>query len=278
MQEANVLSEGCAISITQQMNADIVDLRDFYASRLGQATARAIGMALAPLWQSISQERLLGLGYTLPYLDRLSADADRTLAFMPAAQGAIRWPSAGSSTSAMVDESCLPLGDASVDRVLMVHALEFAENPSQLLCEVWRTLAPGGRLVIVIPNRSGVWARFDRTPFGSGRPWSRGQAQRLLHGAMFSPSGVNQALFFPPFRRAGFVNLANPLERAGRRAWPLFAGVFIIEATKLVYRGIPVTRNERARLRLVKPVLVPQGASARQDGAPKSAAGLSRAS
>ncbi len=248
------------ISATQTMNADIVDLRDFYATRLGQAAARAIGLALTPLWRPIAQERLVGLGYTLPYLDRFGADADRTLAFMPAAQGAIRWPPGAASASALVDESSLPLGDASVDRVLMVHALEFAENPSDLLSEVWRILAPGGRLVVVLPNRAGVWTRFDRTPFGSGRPWSRGQAQRLLHGAMFSPSGISQALFFPPFRRSGFVNLAAPLERAGRAAWPLFAGVIIMEATKLVYRGIPVTRRERQRLRLGRPVLVPQGA------------------
>ncbi|KAA0971594.1 methyltransferase domain-containing protein [Aureimonas fodinaquatilis] len=243
------------------MNADIVDLRDFYATRLGLAAAKAISMALNPLWHPIAQERLVGLGYPLPYLDALGVDADRVLAFMPAAQGAVRWPGGNAgSLCALIDDACLPLGDASVDRILMVHALEFAENPAETLSEMWRILAPGGRLVLVVPNRSGLWTRLDRTPFGSGRPWSRGQLHRLLRNSMFSPSGISEALFFPPFRRQGFVNLAMPLERAGRTAWPYFAGVIAIEATKLVYRGLPVTRNERAKVRLGAPVLVPQGA------------------
>src|SRR2546430_2803869 len=31
-----------------------------------------------------------------------------------------------------------------------------------MLKEVWRVLAGGGRLLIVVPNRRGVWARLDR--------------------------------------------------------------------------------------------------------------------
>lgn len=244
------------------MNADIVDLRDFYNSRLGQAAARAITLGVAPLWRPIGQERLVGLGYTLPYLDRFAADAEDALAFMPAAQGAVNWPLDAPSRTALVDPADLPLGDASIDRVLMVHALEFVENPGAMLAETWRVLAPGGRLVIVTPNRRGLWTRLDNTPFGSGRPWSRGQASRLLREAMFTTSGFSEALLFPPFRRSSLLNLAPALERGGRRLWPLFAGVIVIEATKLVYRGIPVRKRERARLRVGRPVLVPHGAGA----------------
>ncbi|MFD2236666.1 class I SAM-dependent methyltransferase [Aureimonas populi] len=242
-------------------NADIVDLRDFYATRLGQAVARSLGLALSPLWRPIPQERLVGLGYAPPILDRLMADAESTLAFMPAAQGAMRWPYAGAPATAMVEEDDLPLADASIDRVLMVHALEFSADPARMLAETWRVLAPGGRLVLVVPNRRGLWTRLDRTPFGSGRPWSRGQATRLLREAMFTTSGFSEALLFPPFRRASLLRLAGPMETAGRRFWPLFAGVIVIEATKLLYRGIPVEKRAQARIRLAKPALVPQGAA-----------------
>ena len=37
-----------------------------------------------------------------------------------------------------------------------------------------------GKLVIVTPNRRGLWARFEHTPFGTGRPFSRGQLTELL--------------------------------------------------------------------------------------------------
>jgi SAM-dependent methyltransferase len=245
------------------MNADIVDLRDFYATRLGQAAARSVTMALAPLWRPVHQERLVGFGYTLPYLDRVGRDAETVLALMPASQGALSWPPDALSRTALVEGDELPLADSSIDRVLMVHALEFAEDPARTLREVWRVLAPGGRLVLVVPNRTGVWTRFDRTPFGSGRPWSRRQAGELLREAMFTTSGFSEALLFPPFRRAGLLNFVAPLEATGRRFWPLFAGVIAFEATKLVYRGLPITKNERARIRAARPVLVPQGAATR---------------
>ena len=244
------------------MNADIVDLRDFYSGGLGQAAQKAVAAGLTPMWHPIPQERLLGLGYTLPYLDRFSADCERALAFMPASQGAVNWPVGAPSRTALVGAEELPLGDASIDRILLVHALEFAESPLEMLSECWRVLAPGGRIVIVVPNRRGVWTRFEHTPFGSGRPWSRGQLLRLLREAMFTPTAWSDALLFPPFQRRSLLGLAPALERFGRKMWPLFSGVILIEATKQVYRGVPVASARRERRRVAKPVLVPQGAGA----------------
>ena len=43
-----------------------------------------------------------------------------------------------------------------------------------------------------------VWARFEHTPFGTGRPFSRGQLNELLREANFTPSGWADALFLPP--------------------------------------------------------------------------------
>lgn len=250
------------------MNADIVDLRDFYASPLGMAAARAVSLALAPVWRPVSEERLVGIGYALPYLDRFAADTERALAFMPAAQGALRWPAGAASLTALVGVEDLPLGDASVDRVLMVHALEFAENPQAMLSEAWRVLAPGGHLVMVVPNRRGVWTRFEHTPFGSGRPWSRGQLLRLLRESLFTPSAWSDALLFPPFKRRSLLRLAAALEGTGRQIWPVFSGVIIIEATKQLYRGIPVATARRERQRASKPVLIPAGARMRTKGRP----------
>ncbi|MBP0587884.1 class I SAM-dependent methyltransferase, partial [Mycobacterium tuberculosis] len=81
-------------------------------------------------------------------------------------QGAASWPPAEASSTALVFEEDLPLPDSAVDRILMVHALEHAEDPRETLKEMWRALAPNGRLVIVVPNRRGLWARFEHTPLG----------------------------------------------------------------------------------------------------------------
>jgi SAM-dependent methyltransferase len=164
------------------MSTDIVDLRQFYHSALGQMATASIGRAIASVWPRLPDERLVGLGFTLPYLEQFQADAERTFAFMPAGQGAVNWPPGALSATALVFDEELPLPDASIDRILLVHSLEFAENPREALKELWRVLAPGGRLVIVVPNRRGVWARLEHTPFGSGQFHTR----RLCRGAVLS--------------------------------------------------------------------------------------------
>ncbi len=238
---------------------DIVDLRSFYATLLGRLAERSIAMTLSSLWTPLPNERLVGLGYTLPWLERFGADADRVFAFMPAAQGAVNWPPGGPSSTVLVFDEELPLVNSSVDRVLVVHALEHAENPHETLKEAWRVLAPGGRLVLVVPNRRGVWARFEHTPFGTGRPFSRGQLIELLRETNFTPSTMAEALHFPPSRRRFVLKLHNILERAGRRFWPIFAGAIVVEAQKRLYQGVPVT--QRASRRVFVPALNPQPAT-----------------
>ena len=243
------------------MNSDIVDLRSFYSSPLGQLAERSITMAVSSVWANLPRERLVGLGYALPWLDRFGTDADRVFAFMPATQGAVVWPTAGPSATALVFDEELPLVDSSIDRMLIVHSLEHAESPRETLKEIWRVLSPAGRVVIVVPNRRGVWARFEHTPFGTGRPFSRGQLNELLREANFTPSAWADALFFPPSKRGFMMRFHGMLERTGRRLWPIFSGVIVVEAQKRLYQGLPVAK--RASRRVFVPVLSPQGATTR---------------
>ncbi|PZM09492.1 class I SAM-dependent methyltransferase [Rhizobium tubonense] len=239
------------------MHADIVDLRQFYHSELGRFAEQSIAMALSSLWARLPEERLVGLGYSVPYLDRFRADTERTFAFMPAGQGAVNWPMGSASSTALIFDEELPLPDSSIDRVLMVHSLEFAESPRETLKELWRVLAPGGRLVIVVPNRRGVWARMEHTPFGSGRPYSRGQLTALLRETNFTPGASAEALFFPPSKLRAVLKLRRAFERIGRMLWPAFSGVIIVEAQKRLYQGLPVA--VRASRRVFVPVLAPRG-------------------
>ena len=135
-----------------------------------------------------------------------------------------------------------PLPDAAVDLVLMVHAVEMSRDAPALLREVWRVLAPGGRLMAVIPNRRGLWARMDTTPFGHGRPYSRPQITQLLRDTWFTPTAWIEALYVPPIERGWFLRSAVAWERAGASISAPFAGVHIVEATKQVYRAIPARR------------------------------------
>jgi SAM-dependent methyltransferase len=237
---------------------DVVDLRNFYAQRLGTVARRFIGRGIRGRWKNTSALRVLGIGYPTPYLGLFREEAERCLALMPAPQGVVRWPSTRPALAALVDEDELPLTDSAVDRVLLVHALEMSSDPASLLREVWRVLAGGGRLLAVVPNRRGLWARMDTTPFGHGRPYSRSQITQLLRDAWFTPIGWGEALYVPPIPRGWFLRSAVAWERTGATLSAPFAGVHIVEATKQVYRAIAAPRREKRRLvPALEPALAP---------------------
>lgn len=241
------------------MLMDVVELREFYASPLGQAAEHSLSMSLSSIWQPSADEIFLGLGYPIPWMERFSSDSDRAITIMPAAQGALQWPSSGPCATALVYDDELPLRDGSVDRILMVHFLEQAESADEVLSEAFRVLSPGGTLVLVVPNRRGVWARFEHTPFGTGRPYSSGQLDKLLRNNKFTPEKWSDALHFPPAKRNFILRARGGFERLGRQFWPIFSGTICVSASKRLYQGIPVTA--RAKRRVAVPVLVPQGTS-----------------
>jgi SAM-dependent methyltransferase len=154
---------------------------------------------------------------------------------MPASQGVIHWPPEGPPAVALGEETELPLPDYSVDRVLLVHGLESSEALSALLGEIWRVLTGDGRLLVVVPNRRGIWAQVERTPFGSGHPYSKPQLSKLLRANMFTPTRSAGALFVPPTRSRWLLRSAAAWERIGTRWFPRFAGVELVEAGKQLY-------------------------------------------
>ena len=246
------------------MSIDVVDLRSFYGQRLGTVARRFVGRGIRGRWADTRGLRVLGIGYAIPYLGQFREEAERCLAFMPATQGVVKWPSARPALTALVEETELPLTDAAVDRVLLVHALESSHDVAALLREVWRVLAAGGRLLAVVPNRRGLWARMDTTPFGHGRPYSRSQITHLLRETWFTPTSWGEALYVPPIARGWFLRSAVAWERAGATISAPFAGVHIVEATKQVYRAIPARREKQRLVPALEPALAPSpGGAAR---------------
>lgn len=239
------------------MSIDVVDLRNFYAHRLGTVARHFIGRGIRHHWDDARGQRVLGIGYATPYLGVFRDEAERCLAFMPSTQGVVKWPTAKPALAALVEESELPLPDAAVDRVLLVHALEMTSDAVSMLREVWRVLAAGGKLLAVVPNRRGVWARLDTTPFGHGRPYSRSQITHLMRETWFTPVSWSEALYVPPIERGWFLRTAIAWERAGATISAPFAGVHIVEATKQVYRAIPARREKRQLVPALEPALAP---------------------
>lgn len=239
---------------------DVVDLRTFYNQPLGLVARRLVGLEIARLSGPATGLSIVGLGFATPFLRPLRENADRVLALMPAAQGVLHWPPEGRFASALVHDADLPLADGAVDRVVAVHMLEAAESIDDTLREIWRVLAPGGRLIAVVPNRRGLWARFDTTPFGHGRPFSKTQLSAMLQAAMLTPEDWSEALFLPPFSRRGIARFAGFFERSGRAIGVPMSGVLVVSATKQVFQRVAPQRSRRFQVRIA-PVLKPRPAA-----------------
>jgi len=230
------------------MWSDVIDLRDFYDSSLGQTARRMIRRRIRAIWPDTHGLCVLGLGFATPYLRPFRDDTERVLAVMPSSQGVMSWPPEGPGLVTLAEETDLPLPDRSVDRVVLIHALESTEHVRLMMREIWRVLSDSGRLLVITPNRRGIWARLERTPFGQGRPYTTSQLTRLLRDNMFMPLQNATALFMPPFQSRFVLRSAPAWEQIGARWFPTFAGVLLVEAAKQIYAGAAVReRPERSR-------------------------------
>lgn len=227
------------------MAIDVVDLNHFYASPLGQVARRVIRRKVRSIWSDVTGMNVLALGYATPFLRPFREEARRTVALMPAHQGVLRWPDEGPALASLVDETVLPLKDSSFERILVVHAVEHTEYIRQMMRELWRVLTPEGRILIVVPDRRSPWAASEKTPFGHGEPFSRGQITRLVQDCMFVPAKPLGALYVPPLPWRFFLRSAMGWERVGSALFPATGGAILIEATKRVYAAIPTGRKKR---------------------------------
>jgi len=231
------------------MRVDVLALQRFYASPLGEAARAMAGRRLEALWPHADGLDVLGIGYATPYLERLRPGARRVAMMMPVAQGAEPWPSRTGGLTVLADETRLPFMDSLFDRVLVIHALEEADAVRPLLREIWRVMAPEGRLVVVAANRWSLWAQSDSTPFGHGRPFSRRQLSALLAEAMFEPIASARALYAPPVAWPPMTRAADAFERVGETIWPALGGLVLMEAAKRLYAE---TSRSEGRVLLAK--------------------------
>lgn len=191
------------------MRPTLAQLSGWYATLQGRRVARVLGRIVAPTVRVAPNARLLALGYAAPVLMGFDpARVERLAMAMPGAQGSHRWPARRPNHAIEVDPLALPFAAGMFDQALVIHALEFAEPPRLLLRELWRVLAPAGQIIVVVPNRLGPWTHLGASPFGEGRPYGRGQLNRLLADAMFEPYAQRTALVTPP------VGLLRPLGAA----------------------------------------------------------------
>lgn len=240
------------------MYDDVIALGEFYKTPLGQHLAGQMQPHIARFWQSGHDSCNVMLGYGIGWLpdeNNLTDVPANLLSLMLARAGVIAWPPASAGRSSLVDGHALPLPDVHVDRLLLAHALEVDPRPGRLLDECWRVLDGSGKLLVAVPNRRGLWARLEHTPFGHGRPYSKRQLCQLLERHGFEPQRIYHAVFLPPLRNRVLMRFAVGVERLGQRWWPALGGVLVVEATKMLYAAARNTSKLRHRHAEIAPAL-----------------------
>lgn len=223
------------------MHLDVVDLRAFYyRTKLGRATQRSLQTALREMWPDTKGLKVAGFGFAAPMLRPFLKESERVLSLMPGQQGVMHWPPGGANLSTLIEEANWPLAAGAIDRLIVAHGLETCEMPDVLLSEIWRILAPGGRVIFIVPNRAGIWAQRDVTPFGYGRPYSVGQLESYLRLHRFQSESHRMALYSPPSSKRFWLRSSAFWERRGKAMGAKFmAGAILLEVSKQVYAMPP---------------------------------------
>jgi SAM-dependent methyltransferase len=236
------------------MHLDVQDLKSFYyRTQLGRAAQRSIRDQVVARWPDVKGLTVVGFGFAVPLLRPFLAEARRVVALMPGPQGVMAWPQGMPNVSVLCEETLWPLVTGTVDRLVLLHGLETSEHPSAVLDEAWRVLAPGGRALFIVPNRSGLWARRDATPFGFGRPYTVSQLEAQLRLHDFLPGRHGAALYQPPSEKRFWLRTGGMWEGMGRKVPAgLAGGVLIVEASKQLEAprrpGSPVTVRRPLRV------------------------------
>jgi SAM-dependent methyltransferase len=219
------------------MTPSAYHLRDFYKSFGGRIVGNIIQNRIHELWPDMHGLRVLGGGYAAPYLENLSENSERTVCVMFKEHGVHHWPDEGKNANCLCDNTDLPFETNSIDRILLVHSLEFTGFLKPAFEELWRVLKSNGRIMVIVPNRLGLWARADSTPFGRGTPYSSSQVEDFLRENLFIPERTVRGLFVPPFHSHTMLRFANLWEKIGAKIFPAMGGVVFVEASKQIYAG-----------------------------------------
>lgn len=223
------------------MHLDVLDLRNFYyRTQLGRAAQRAIRDRVTQIWPATPSEMagqtVVGYGFAVPLLRPYLQPARRVIGLMPAGQGVMPWPAGMPNVSVLCEETRWPLETGLVDKLVVMHGLETSDNPDALMEECWRVLGPGGRALFIVPNRTGLWAPRETTPFGFGRPFTLSQLDHLARRAGFAPERHSSALYIPPSTRRFWLRSAQVWEGVGGRVSGfLAAGVVMLEVSKQLH-------------------------------------------
>ena len=180
-------------------------------------------------------DRALAIGYVAPLLSGIECGKYTCFAAL-SKQGVSAFPSAENNKALLVKENRLPFRNNFFDHVIMMHALEFAQDVEDFLKEILRVSAETAQITIICPNRLGIWANNDKNPFGYGHPYTIFQLTDLLRANGLTITSKSYGLRFLPSD--------IKCTAAIKHIWPKpFSGVLCINAVRDTLIPVPQKKS-----------------------------------
>jgi len=241
-------------SICEQNLSELTQaLRDWYARPAGRRLLAAEQALLARLSEDVFGYHLIQLQ---DFGHGLEAYAD-----CPVSKRCLLDLRGGEAVGLMAVSEQLPLQSDSVDLVVLPHTLDFAIDPHQVVREVERVLIPEGRILILGFNPFSLWGIARLFLRWRGKvPWcghflSYRRIVDWLGLVGFDIEYTDVCAIAPPLDSDRWAGRLAPLERLGRRVWPMLAGVYAVRAVKRVSTVRPIKTPWRG-LRVLAPTAI----------------------
>lgn len=151
-------------------------------------------------------------------------------------------------TVLLTDYAALPFPEASLDLVVLPHALDSHPDPRAALREVSRVLVPGGRVALSGFNPASLWGMRMRRErlcqrFGWGSTVMPSHLELIgnwrlrdwLHLLDFEIEVSDFDAFVPAVGSEKWLRRWAWMDRAGARCWPIFGAVYFLVAVKRVH-------------------------------------------
>ncbi len=207
---------------------------NFYKTKRGEDLNNEIIKSLAVGWpkKTVSRCHILTIGYPLPGLKKLFKKALSFAVFFPAFMGPneVKWR--GRNVSAVVNETRLPLRQGSYDAAFVFHSLEFMTDPVSFLEDLWRTLAPAGRVTVLVPNRRAGWKKSGVPGQEEANPFLFREVKTLLEGAGFKPINSYGVFYGLPVGFLQTILFSGLLKTLSGGSFAGLPGFMIVEAEK----------------------------------------------
>lgn len=256
-----------------QCNDKTEQLKRWYAGPLGQQVLLESERAVAQRLETAFGYHLMQIGH-VPELPLFGSARIHHRIYQT--------PSAGDGTSLIACGEQMPLGNDSIDVLIVHHALEFSPDPYVLLREVQRVLASQGRLIIVAFNPWSVLGSLRllqamRRSEPEHRPnWlSLRRLQDWLRLLGFEVRKMQHIQALPHWGESRLSGWVEQGERLLTQRLGCAGGVFVLEAVKQVAAITPL-RARRVRQPLLGLVPKPSQQPSASGGQSARAAGTNQ--